>query len=960
MDHDFTGEPSRNPEAGNEVGRPGTNGTAKSEEHSTVDFCSNDATRGQEASADYGAQDAPGVAGGKAEAEEEAEEAAMTPEEEAVAQSLDFLAAAFGDPEQAWTCAIAGFPSTNWTGRRGTAQLSALPPGQWNRYFLTNYIPPGAARSSKAVTAHVLFGIDDVGTGEGSKVDPARLEALMAAGLPRPTAVLETSPGNFQAFWLLKSHIPVSDAAGHKDVLRIRALLAQFDLTDPGTIDLARYMRLGGGWNSKPDHVAANGGKPFLTRYTEFDLSRRVTVEELGEGLFGADWREIVIDKGFASAVEKGEGGSQEIADLSAPGAYLTMAQELDMIIGQRGTKVDARCPNIDQHTSMPETGFAFLSDAQMCCQHSHCMDLRSLDFQRMIREQFDAEMAGRIAQGEDVDYKNAEELLHEFSTAAAAEQFLASPPDEEEIARLAAAAVAAGGEDDGDGKLPIHERAAQMLARAGIRAFLDDEGGLWLWLEGRLHDLKSGSGLQALGSWLFARGLTLLGTSGDNLVTILGLGAYAAAGEDDEDALPTVHYRAVYAVSPTDRAIYVNRMNRAGGGIRIDGDGWQIMAVEDMPVLLANRAGAQTMPLPVRPTDGVPFMDRLGRHIPLVPVMQADDPEDAGVRQRAALLTFLVGQYVRTGMVPHLAMTGQQGGGKTTTARRLNSLTDPDKKAVVPSLPERESDMFAVVARRSNLVLDNSSTIRVKQADALCVFATGGASITRALYSNHDVASVSIRCSIIFTSVLDNGLTKRPDLQDRMLAFRTPAMPAEGRKGEGELDAAWAADLPELLGGLFGLLSTGLKNVETVQRVQRMGCCPPAPRYLDVAQVAEAIAWHGLGWPPGLLTNALHGMQGDEASNMLEADPIAVRLRTFLAAQREQTWGGTYPELYDELRLLHAGPGWPPMEPLVFANALSRIAGPMRQHWYIETEQGKFPAKGRYAKGRGRSFRVA
>lgn len=167
------------------------------------------------------------------------------------------------------------------------------------------------------------------------------------------------------------------------------------------------------------------------------------------------------------------------------------------------------------------------------------------------------------------------------------------------------------------------------------------------------------------------------------------------------------------------------------------------------------------------------------------------------------------------------------------------------------------------------------------------------------------------------------------------MLTFAIPPLAKNQRKSESELDAAWAADLPNLLADMFDLLSIGLQRVGEIRQAQAMGLLPPPPRFADVAQVAEAAAWHGLGWPAGLLTRALNALRADAAEGQLADDPIACRLRTLVRGQPGGIWRGSYIDLERALYLVE-GPAWDNRK-IPLRTGLARVKGPMRNVWGIE-----------------------
>jgi hypothetical protein len=485
--------------------------------------------------------------------------------------------------------------------------------------------------------------------------------------------------------------------------------------------------------------------------------------------------------------------------------------------------------------------------------------------------------------------------------------------------------------EKAGDGnrkaKRAAHVAAADLVEGQKMIPFLDPKGGLWLWVGGRLCNLKTMAGFLRLAGWLSQQDLDVTGAARNNLVETL---EGRAASRPTQD----VFCRVANGGTAASPKIFVNLMDAENRAVQIDGNGWQIVQVSDLPLPLAHRAGGLPLPEPVAAIDGVSFLDRLGRHIPIAPVIRKNDPKDMGVQQRAALVTFSFAQFVRTGAVPHLLFAGEQAGGKTTAAKRLNGLTDPDAGAVVSRLPSDGAAIISMVGQQSNFVLDNTSGVRSEHADVICSLASGGSQVARKLYTDGDRSISSALCSIIFTSVLDGGITKRPDLQDRLLTVATQPLAKNQRKAETQLDAAWAADLPHLLADLFDLLVVGLKNASIVAAAQACGALPPPPRFADVAQVAEAAAWHGMDWPAGLLTNALNAMRAEAAGGQLTDDPIAFRLRAFLRKQPGKVWVGSYDELQKAI-VFEDGPTWD-RNKIPLKSGLARIRGPLRDLWGV------------------------
>jgi RepB DNA-primase N-terminal domain len=110
-------------------------------------------------------------------------------------------------------------------------------------YFSIAAFPPHAKRNLKALALEVrTFVIDDV----GSKVSAAAVERALG----RPTAAVETSPGNFQWAYRLSKPVPVDDWGTFFDAVEARV----GERFDRATRDPVHLFRLPMGMNTKPEH----------------------------------------------------------------------------------------------------------------------------------------------------------------------------------------------------------------------------------------------------------------------------------------------------------------------------------------------------------------------------------------------------------------------------------------------------------------------------------------------------------------------------------------------------------------------------------------------------------------------------------------------------------------------------------------------------------------------------------
>src|SRR5262245_31534225 len=249
---------------------------------------------------------------------------------------------------------------------------------------------------------------------------------------------------------------------------------------------------------------------------------------------------------------------------------------------------------------------------------------------------------------------------------------------------------------------------------------------------------------------------------------------------------------------------IYLDLCDPPHRAVEITSDGWNV--IDRAPVRFRRTPGMLAIPEPVRGGR----LDELRQHFH----MSASDY----VLAVSWLLAILRGR----GPYPILALTGEQGTGKSLTGDMLRSLVDPDT-APLRSLPRDTRDLYVAAINGHVLVFDNLSGMPTEISDALCRLSTGGGFSTRALYTDGDEILFDGQRPIALTSI--NDVANRSDLADRLVIVRLEVIPDEGRRPEAELRAAFEAARPRLLGALLDAISHGLMHLPNTRlnRLPRM-----------------------------------------------------------------------------------------------------------------------------------------
>lgn len=320
------------------------------------------------------------------------------------------------------------------------------------------------------------------------------------------------------------------------------------------------------------------------------------------------------------------------------------------------------------------------------------------------------------------------------------------------------------------------------------------------------------------------------------------------------------------------DAALYIDIGDEDRTIIRVTPDGWT--TVDDAPVRFRRPKGMQALPFPVRGGEINELREFLN-----VPKIE----------HWMILLAWLVAVFFTKGPFTFLVLLGRQGSAKSTTARALRRLSDPNK-ADLRSQPRHEHDLV-VSARNSKLmVFDNISNISVWLSDALCRLATGGGFATRELYTDLDEVIVEVCQPVMLTGIDDS--VNRSDLLDRCLLIELPPIEMTSRRSEHEFWSAFDAAAPRLFGAILDLLAAVLRNLPEART-----SLTERPRMADYAERGIAVEL-ALNWPEGAFMAAYNANQASANDVAIESSFIG----TFVCELAIGGWEGTPTELVKKL----------------------------------------------------------
>ncbi|MEX2013931.1 MAG: hypothetical protein WD896_01085, partial [Parcubacteria group bacterium] len=332
---------------------------------------------------------------------------------------------------------------------------------------------------------------------------------------------------------------------------------------------------------------------------------------------------------------------------------------------------------------------------------------------------------------------------------------------------------------------------------------------------------------------------------------------------------------------------VYLDLANKGWEAVEITSTGWQI--VSDPPVKFRRPRGMTELLQPVAGGD----IDSLRQFMNF-----------GSDRDFILIVGFLIAALNPKGPYTILALHGEHGSAKSTTARVIRALLDPNK-APLRSQPKDSRDLMIAANNGWCLSFDNLSFIPNKLSDDLCRLATGGGFTTRELYSDSEETIFDAQRPVLINGIEE--LATRSDLLDRLLILYLPRITDTKRRSERVLWREFEAARPGILGALCAAVSGALRNLETVHSTS-------LPRMADFT-LWVAAAESALGWPGGTFLSAYQSNREELHELALESSLIASTVRELV--ERHQAWEGTATELLQALNVF-AGEdvrkqrGWP------------------------------------------------
>ncbi len=227
--------------------------------------------------------------------------------------------------------------------------------------------------------------------------------------------------------------------------------------------------------------------------------------------------------------------------------------------------------------------------------------------------------------------------------------------------------------------------------------------------------------------------------------------------------SVPAVHVRVGRDCEPRAGDFYIDLGDSSGRAVKINARGWIVV---DKPAVRFRRPDGQ-LALPAPSREG--SIERLHAYVNLT-------QEDFRL-----LVGWLAAALLPEGPYPVLAIHGEQGSAKSTLAKIVRLLVDPQASPVLAQ-PGSTRDLMVTALGGWLLVYDNISVLPNWLSDSFCRLATGGGFSARALYSDDERRTMHAERAVVLNGV--DEFVRRDDLADRCVFLQPPPISVTSRRG--------------------------------------------------------------------------------------------------------------------------------------------------------------------------------
>lgn len=321
--------------------------------------------------------------------------------------------------------------------------------------------------------------------------------------------------------------------------------------------------------------------------------------------------------------------------------------------------------------------------------------------------------------------------------------------------------------------------------------------------------------------------------------------------------------------VSEEQGKLYINLMNERNEAVEIGKGGWKI---KEFPSSHFEKLdSASRLDSPKVGGD----LSKLKKYL----TVEGDD--------YLLILSFIIACFMPNGPYPILILQGSQGSGKSFLSKIIKKIVDPSdpEDAMILSPPKDEKDLLISARSHYLLAFDNLSGIDSDMSDKFCKLATGIAIISKKLYTDKDASVIAAKRPQILNGI--DYIATRGDLADRSIIISLPKMSERMRRDEESLWSDFNNDLPDILGGIYDILSVILANYKSTNLVR-------------TSRMADYVKWitageTSLGIEKGKFIEIYEINKKEAALEALEKDILAYSIFEIINERNELIGNSTF-----------------------------------------------------------------
>jgi hypothetical protein len=453
----------------------------------------------------------------------------------------------------------------------------------------------------------------------------------------------------------------------------------------------------------------------------------------------------------------------------------------------------------------------------------------------------------------------------------------------------------------------PDVESAIQVLLRLAAAAQVYRSGDGVLHARVPIGDRHEVYGLRSAGfrDWLID-GYFVERQEPPSTAAIMRVVSLLEARARFDGGTPPVFVRVGRGGDQSGASYFLDLGDSSGAAIKICASGW---AVVDRPEIYFKRPAGQ-LPLPVPCRGG--SIELLRRYVNVT---------EEGFR---LLIAWLTAALRPVGPYPILSLHGEQGSAKSTLARILRLLIDPQASSLLAE-PFNGRDLMATAVNGWLLAYDNMTEIADWFSNSLCRLAFGGGISGRTLYTFGERSGLDAQRPVILNGIED--YVRKSDLVDRTVFLYLPSIHQNKRRAETEFWSSFGAEHSRIFGSVLDAVAGGMRELPGVT-------LPRLPRMADFALWGEAVG-RGLGWEPESFIRTYEESRREASESSLESSPLGDLLLGL--ATTVINWECSPSELYQVLtekagKKAAKSAGWPKTTRL-FTSELRRLAPQLRMH---------------------------